>query len=87
MSQEQTLLTEYTEVCKSYHAISEFRGKLLALIPIVSGTGISRLISRNSSTDSSHLPAIGVFGLLVTLTCSSMSYEASKDVNTWLNWW
>ena len=67
MSQEQTLLTEYTEVCKSYHAISEFRGKLLALIPIVSGTGISLLISRNSSTDSSHLPAVGVFGLLVTL--------------------
>ena len=34
MDKEQILLTEYTEVCKSYQAISDFRGKLLALLPI-----------------------------------------------------
>ncbi len=67
MDKEQILLAEYTEVCKSYHAISDFRGKLLALLPIVSGAGISLLISKNYSTDSSHLLAVGVFGVLVTL--------------------
>jgi hypothetical protein len=67
MDQEQVLVTEYTEVCKSYHAISDFRGKLLALTPIVSGTGISLLIGKNYSIDSLHLLAVGAFGILVTL--------------------
>jgi hypothetical protein len=67
MDRDQILLAEYTEVCKSYHAISEFRGKLLALLPIVSGAGISLLISKGYSIDSSHLLAVGTFGVLVTL--------------------
>jgi hypothetical protein len=67
MDQDQVLLTAYTEACKSYHAISDFRGKLLALIPIVSGAGISLLISKNYTIDSSHLLAVGAFGILVTL--------------------
>ena len=67
MDKEQILLAEYTEVCKTYHAISDFRGKLLALLPIVSGAGISLLISKNHSPDSSHLLAVGIFGVLVTL--------------------
>jgi hypothetical protein len=67
MDKEQILLAEYTEVCKTYHAISDFRGKLLALFPIVSGAGISLLISKNHSPDSSHLLAVGIFGALVTL--------------------
>jgi hypothetical protein len=37
VDKEQILRAEYTEVCRSYHGISEFRGKLLALLPIVSG--------------------------------------------------
>jgi hypothetical protein len=73
MDQEQILLAEYAEVCKSYHAIDDFRGKLLALLPIVSGAGISLLISKNYSPDSSHLLAIGIFGVLVTL--GLFSYE------------
>ena len=48
MDKDQILLAEYTELCKTYHAISDFRGKLLALLPIVSGAGISLLISRIS---------------------------------------
>ena len=67
MDRDQILLAEYTEVCKTYHAISDFRGKLLALLPIVSGVGISLLISKNHSEGSSHLLAAGIFGLLVTL--------------------
>lgn len=67
MDKEQILLAEYAEVCKSYHDISDFRGKLLALLPIVSGAGISLLISKNDSVDSSHLLALGIFGVFVTL--------------------
>lgn len=67
MDKEQILLTEYIGVCKSYQAISDFRGKLLALLPIVSGAGISLLISKNYSIESSHLLAVGIFGALVTL--------------------
>jgi len=67
MDTDQILLAQYTEVCKSFHGISEFRGKLLALLPIVSGAGISLLISKNYSIDSSHLLPVGVFGALVTL--------------------
>ncbi|MCM3906110.1 MAG: hypothetical protein ND866_30870 [Pyrinomonadaceae bacterium] len=67
MEQGQALLTAYTEVCKSYHAISDFRGKLLALIPIVSGTGISLLLNKTDSVNSSHLLAAGAFGMFVTL--------------------
>jgi len=67
MNNQSALLASYTEVCKSYHAISEFRGKLLALIPIVSGTGISLLINKSYSVDSTHLLAVGTFGMLVTL--------------------
>ena len=67
MDRDQILLAEYTEVCKTYHAISDFRGKLLALLPIVSGAGISLLISKNHSPDSSLFLAAGIFGVLVTL--------------------
>jgi hypothetical protein len=66
MNNEPALLASYTEVCKSYHGISEFRGKLLALIPIVSGTGISLLINR-PTVDSARMVALGAFGMLVTL--------------------
>lgn len=67
VDKEEILVAEYGEVCKSFHGISEFRGKLLALLPIVSGAGISLLISKNYSLDSSHLFAVGIFGALVTL--------------------
>jgi len=67
MDPTQILLAEYSEICKSFHGISEFRGKLLALLPIVSGAGISLLISKNYSIESSHLLPVGIFGALVTL--------------------
>ena len=67
MDNGPAVLAQYSEVCKSYHAISEFRGKLPALIPIVSGTGISLLINKTNSVDSSRLLPAGAFGMLVTL--------------------
>jgi hypothetical protein len=68
IDREEIFLRQYEEVCKSYHAIAEFRGKLLALLPIVSGTGISLLLYKtNEPLDTTHLFAVGVFGALVTV--------------------
>ncbi|HET9375042.1 MAG TPA: hypothetical protein VFO40_08715 [Chthoniobacterales bacterium] len=61
-------MTEYLEICRSHHAITDFRAKLLALLPVASGAGLFLLLSKNQkSLDLVHLPAIGVFGFLVTL--------------------
>lgn len=37
---------EYEEVCRSHAAIVDFRGKLLALLPIASGAGIFLLLEQ-----------------------------------------
>jgi hypothetical protein len=67
----QVLLTEYQEVCKSHTAITDFRAKLLALLPITSGTGIGLLVIQGngepSRTEASLLVALGIFGALVTV--------------------
>jgi hypothetical protein len=62
--------TEYREVCQNHRAVTDFRGKLLALLPLASGAGIYLLLPRQSSPDQiapAFLIAIGVFGALVTL--------------------
>jgi len=56
----------YSEVCKSYHAIADFRAKLLALLPIASGAG-GLLILAEKDTVKEYLGPIGVFGAAVTL--------------------
>jgi hypothetical protein len=64
----ETLRVEYSEVCKHYGAITEFRAKLLALLPLASGTGIFLLLSKSGeSVNRTHLWAVGLFGLVVTL--------------------
>lgn len=66
---KETLRFEYGEICRSFHAIDDFRAKLLALLPIASGAGISALFGINAWLDSSHIHfiiAIGVFGFAVT---------------------
>ena len=83
MDQEQILVAQYTEVCRSYHGISEFRGKLLALLPIVSGAGISLLISKNYSLDSSHLFAVGIFG---GWTVATQLYDMASGTFTSAVW-
>ena len=62
-------ITQYQEVCANHRAITDFRGKLLTLLPLVSGAGIYVLIPKQSPNDldSKYLVAIGVFGILVTL--------------------
>jgi len=64
----ENLRTEYREVCQHHHAISDFRAKLLTLLPLASGTGIFLLLRKqNEPLDPSHLAAIGIFGFVVTL--------------------
>jgi hypothetical protein len=65
---EETLRMEYGEVCKSHNAITDFRAKLLALLPIASGSGIFLLLTKRSEPiDTRYLYAIGLFGFLITL--------------------
>ena len=58
----------YSELCSSYRAIDDFRSKLLAGLPFVSGTGISLLASKsNSLPDENLFLPIGIFGFFITL--------------------
>jgi hypothetical protein len=64
----------YGRVCDSYHAVDDFRMKLLGLLPVATGTGVFLLLSgkadliHNSDEGLSQaLGAIGIFGFLFTL--------------------
>jgi catechol 2,3-dioxygenase-like lactoylglutathione lyase family enzyme len=59
------LASVYTEVCTNHRAIADFRAKLLALLPTVSGAAIFVLLARDD-TDTIPLAAIGLFGFAVT---------------------
>ena len=59
------ILASYREVCASYKAIDDFRGRLLALLPLASGAGGVVLLTANGKHE--HLSAIGLFGLAVTI--------------------
>jgi hypothetical protein len=64
----ENVRTIYRELCTSYRAIDDFRGKLLAALPLASGTGIFLLIREpGKEVTTALLLPIGVFGLLVTL--------------------
>jgi hypothetical protein len=58
----------YEQLCASHAALTDFRAKLLALLPIASGAGIFLLLEE--SPDLGALPAIGLFGFAVTLGLS-----------------
>ena len=67
MSPGSALEVLYAEVCNAYHAITEFRGKLLALVPAVSGAGFTLLIGSRGDLDQRLLLPVGIFGLTVTV--------------------
>jgi len=63
----ETLRIEYGEVCKSHSSITDFRAKVLALLPIASGSGIFLLLTKRSEPiDTTYLYLIGLFGFLIT---------------------
>jgi len=64
----------YRELCTSYRAIDDFRMKLLGFLPLASGGIFAFFINPDFFLDEKKmaivkplLPAIGIFGLLVTL--------------------
>ena len=64
----------YQAVCTSYHAIDDFRMKLLALLPVATGTGVflllsgkSELLGQGGEGVPEAMAAIGAVGLLFTL--------------------
>jgi hypothetical protein len=62
------LETMYQEVCRRHQSISEFRGKLLGLVPIASGAFIGLITAKvDWSASGPLLIAAGVVGALVTL--------------------
>ena len=68
MDIKDTLRFEYGEICRSIHTIDDFRAKLLALLPIASGAGISLLLDKKiESLNTLHIVVIGILGFLVTL--------------------
>jgi hypothetical protein len=66
------LIAAYTEVCRSYERIDDFRAKLLGLLPLVSGTGLFLLLERaktnvgDGGSPELLVPA-GIFGFVVTI--------------------
>jgi hypothetical protein len=59
------LRAQYEEVCRSYHAIDDFRAKLLALLPIGGGAvGIGLILGENVRP--AYLVALAIFGFCVT---------------------
>jgi hypothetical protein len=62
------LETVYTEIHNRYAGITDFRAKLLGLLPLATGTGVFLAWERaQAQTDERFLGPIGIFGLIVIL--------------------
>jgi hypothetical protein len=76
------LLAEYQEICKSHAGITDFRAKLLALLPIASGTGIGLLVTQTDGQgelSAWFLIALGAFGALVTIGLFFYEFHQMDD--------
>ena len=62
-----TLRAVYAQTCTRDGAIADFRAKLLALLPIASGTGIFLFVDKLNGSDRKLLVAVGLFGVAVTV--------------------
>jgi hypothetical protein len=73
VGEKDALLAAYAEICTSYHAIDDFRMKLLGLLPFTSLAGIlllskDNVLSSVSKTGNELLGFAAVFGSAFTLT-------------------
>ena len=55
----------YSELCKSYQSIVDFRAKLLGFLPLASGAGAYAVLSKEPSPPWEWVA--GVFGFMITL--------------------
>jgi len=71
--QADNLRAAYQQLCTSYHAIDDFRAKLLGFLPLATGTGIFLLLGNLkdgqhfTAETKSFLVAAGAFGFSITL--------------------
>jgi hypothetical protein len=63
-AEPESLRVLYQEICKSHATITDFRAKLLALLPLASGTGALLLLTREANTR--YFGPIGLYGLAIT---------------------
>jgi hypothetical protein len=66
VDRQKALQLSYERLCASYEGITDFRGKLLTLLPIATGTGAFLLLDRGRK-DSEFLGPVGLLGVVVTL--------------------
>src|SRR5215467_1501287 len=57
----------YTELCKSYQAIADFRAKLLGFLPLASGAGVFALLGNGKDPVPYYAWVAGLFGFAITL--------------------
>lgn len=76
VGQTDNLKIAYQELCSSYHAIDDFRTKLLGFLPLATGTGLFLLLGNFKDVNKldfctpetrSFLIAVGVFWVMITL--------------------
>jgi len=73
MGKPEDEIKVYDQLCTSYHAIDDFRAKLLGFLPLVTGTSISFLLNKLETAQTipiemkSLLSGVGIFGVLITL--------------------
>jgi hypothetical protein len=70
--QIKVLLAAYTEICKSYHAIDDFRTKLLGFLPLTSLAGVflldtNKMLSFQNILSNELLGFAAIFAALLTL--------------------
>jgi hypothetical protein len=67
------LRTAYDQLCTSYHAIDDFRAKLLGFLPLVSGGGLILLAGKAEEVRREFFGPVGFLGIAVTL--GLLTYE------------
>jgi hypothetical protein len=96
----EALLGAYKELCDSYHAVDDFRMKLLGFLPLTSLVGIfglsnNSLFNQNNETSRHLIVFIGIFAAAFTLAlfiyeirgilrCSDL-IERGRDMENLLN--
>jgi hypothetical protein len=63
----ENLRLAYTELCKSYQAIADFRAKLLGFLPLASGAGFFALLGNGKDPVPYYAWVAGLFGFAITL--------------------
>lgn len=63
----ESLRLAYTELCKSYQAIVDFRAKLLGFLPLASGAGFFALLGQGKDPVPYYAWVAGLFGFAITL--------------------